>query len=51
MKAYLDAEQEHYLHLIDGGIADNLGVRGPLDEIVESGGMWMRFEDLGVKRP
>jgi NTE family protein len=50
MKAYLDAEQEHYLHLVDGGIADNLGVRGPLDQIVESGGMWARFEGLGETR-
>jgi len=51
MNAYLDPKENPYLHLVDGGIADNLGVRGPLDQIVESGGMWTRFEDIGVKPP
>jgi NTE family protein len=49
--AYLDQERNQYLHLVDGGIADNLGVRGPLDQVVESGGMWARFDKLGVERP
>ena len=31
MAAYLDAESRNYIHLLDGGIIDNLGVRGPTE--------------------
>ena len=31
MAAYLDAENRQYIHLLDGGIIDNLGVRGPTE--------------------
>ena len=51
MNAYLDRDNNRYLHLVDGGIADNLGVRGPLDNMVEAGGMWSRFKALGTKPP
>jgi NTE family protein len=29
-KTYQDGEKRPYIHLLDGGIADNLGLRGPL---------------------
>jgi NTE family protein len=51
MSAYLDPEADRYVHLIDGGIADNLGVRGPLDDIIVEGGIWQRLRDLGVDTP
>jgi len=51
MNAYLDREAHRYLHLVDGGIADNLGVRGPLDNIILEGGLWERLEDLAADRP
>jgi NTE family protein len=51
MEGYIGPERSSYLHLVDGGIADNLGVRGPLDEVVEAGGMWTRFEDAVVENP
>ena len=31
MATYLDAENRQYIHLLDGGIIDNLGVRGPTE--------------------
>jgi NTE family protein len=51
MNAYLDPDSHRYLHLVDGGIADNLGVRGPLNDIVESGGLWNRLALLGETPP
>ncbi len=51
MSAYLDPEAAPYIHLVDGGIADNLGVRGPLDNVIVEGGIWQRFRDLGVDAP
>ncbi len=49
--AYLDREDTPYIHLIDGGIADNLGVRGPLDKVIRRGGLKRRIKELGLERP
>jgi NTE family protein len=51
MNAYLDREERPYVHLVDGGIADNLGVRGPLDNVIVGGGIWQRIQELGADRP
>ena len=51
MNAYLDREELPYVHLIDGGIADNLGVRAPLDSIILGGGIGERLQELGTDRP
>ena len=51
MNAYLDPKTDPYVHLVDGGIADNLGVRGPLDNIIVEGGIWQRLRGLGVDTP
>lgn len=51
LTAYRDREDHPYLHLVDGGIADNLGVRGPLDQIIVSGGLWERLHTIGEKPP
>jgi len=45
-----DREKHPYLHLVDGGVADNLGVRGPLAEVRERGGLW-RLESALESRP
>lgn len=29
-RSYLDSEARPYIHLLDGGVADNIGLRGPL---------------------
>ncbi len=50
-KSYLDADDRKYIHLVDGGIADNLGLRGPLEGILLSGGIRERLERLGLAHP
>ena len=33
LKSYLDADKRRYIHLLDGGLADNLGLRATLDRL------------------
>ena len=40
IKPYLDSEKKPYLHLIDGGVADNLGLRAIVDRIIFRGDFW-----------
>jgi NTE family protein len=40
MTPYLDAGKKPYLHLLDGGIADNLGLRAIIDRIIFRGDFW-----------
>jgi NTE family protein len=40
MMIYLDSEKTQYIHLVDGGVYDNLGVRAILDRIHAQGGFW-----------
>jgi len=40
IKPYLDAKDKPYLHLIDGGVADNLGLRAIVDRIILRGDFW-----------
>ena len=35
--SYLDIGKRHYIHLLDGGLSDNLGLRAVLDRIALSG--------------
>lgn len=46
--SYLDADQRPYLHLLDGGLADNLGVRGAMDQLILEGGIWGRMQREGL---
>lgn len=50
---YLDEARNLWLHLVDGGLTDNLGVRPLLNLISRSGGAWEAMKQLGhgdVKR-
>lgn len=38
-RSYLDANARPFIHLVDGGLADNLGVRGLLDRSLVGGGL------------
>jgi NTE family protein len=40
IKPYLDSKDKPYLHLIDGGVADNLGLRAIVDRIIFRGDFW-----------
>jgi NTE family protein len=36
----LDSQKKPYIHLVDGGVADNLGLRAVLDMVLLRGGVW-----------
>ncbi len=48
-KSYLDSELRPYIHLVDGGIADNLGVRGLLDPVVTGDSFWQVMRERGFE--
>lgn len=37
---FLDSQKKPYIHLVDGGVADNLGVRALLDRVLIEGSFW-----------
>jgi NTE family protein len=37
---FLDSQKKPYIHLVDGGVADNLGLRAVLDRIIARGSVW-----------
>lgn len=45
-ESYRNAEQRPYIHLVDGGLVDNLGVRGLIDHTIASGSLHDAFENL-----
>ncbi len=51
MQGYLDAEKRRYIHLVDGGISDNLGVRAFLDTMITAGGASSALRWIGLERP
>jgi len=42
---YLDSEKKTYVHLVDGGVADNLGLRALLDRVLSRGDIWSTVKD------
>jgi NTE family protein len=40
LSVYLDSEKKRYIHLVDGGVADNLGLRAILDRVLLQGSVW-----------
>ena len=44
--SYRNAQERPYLHLVDGGVVDNLGVRGLLDHMIASGSLRQSFAHL-----
>ena len=40
LNSYLERDAHPYIHLVDGGLADNLGLRAVMDYIVIEGGLW-----------
>jgi len=41
-RSYIDGGRRKFIHLVDGGIADNLGLRGPMERAIE-------LEEPGIK--
>jgi NTE family protein len=49
LSGYLDPSEWPYVHLVDGGISDNIGLRVPLDNVLLTGGLPARTEQLGAR--
>jgi len=50
LRSYLDAEKRPYIHLLDGGLSDNIGMRSVLETIALVGDLESMFQLLGVKK-
>jgi len=37
---FLDREKKPYIHLVDGGVGDNLGLKAVLDRVIARGSVW-----------
>lgn len=51
LRTYQDSATYRYLHLVDGALSDNLGVRTALDAIAAAGDPGALHQRLGVGRP
>jgi NTE family protein len=52
LMSYLDRHRRPYIHLLDGGLADNIGVRGLIETAALVGGLDVAFKltDVGTVR-
>jgi NTE family protein len=48
LRSYLDAEARPYIYLLDGGLADNLGLRSPLETVFMHEDAWQLVQRLGI---
>lgn len=48
LRSYLDAEARPYIYLLDGGLADNLGLRSPLETVFMHDDAWHLVQRLGI---
>jgi NTE family protein len=44
---YLDAGKRPYVHLLDGGLSDNLGARALIDQVIQFGGIVEGVQRVG----
>jgi len=47
-RSYLDGARRPYVHLVDGGVADNLGIRRLLDRALAGASLREGFEEIGI---
>ena len=50
LRSYLDAEKRPMVHLLDGGLSDNVGMRGMIESAALLGDSEKTFEIIGVKK-
>ena len=48
LRSYLDAQARPYIYLLDGGLADNLGLRSPLETVFMHQDAWHLVQRLGI---
>jgi NTE family protein len=46
---FLDSQKKPYIHLVDGGVADNLGLRAVLDRVFLNGSIWETIKETPMK--
>jgi len=49
LRPYLDMKKKKYIHLVDGGVADNLGLRTALDKVILFGDFWNTLKFHGLE--
>ncbi len=47
MLPFLDSKKKPYIHLVDGGVADNLGLRAALERVTLLGDLWTTMKYAG----
>jgi len=50
LSVYLDSEKKRYIHLVDGGVADNLGLRAVLDRVLLQGNFWKSIKGTPAEK-
>jgi NTE family protein len=50
LSVYLDSEKKPYIHLVDGGVADNLGLRAILDRVMLRGSVWKSIQGTPAEK-
>ena len=48
LSKFLDTEEKPYIYLIDGGVSDNLGIKGPLESIISRGHVREVLKEQGL---
>jgi NTE family protein len=47
IRPYFDADKIRHIHLVDGGVADNLGLRAAIDRVLAFGSAWETLKFAG----
>ena len=47
---FMDAEKKPYVHLVDGGVADNLGLRALLERVIASGSILTNLKAANLEQ-
>jgi NTE family protein len=47
---FLDPEKKPYIHLVDGGVGDNLGLRAVLDRVIVRGSVWEKIKGTPMEK-
>ena len=47
---FLDPEKKPYIHLVDGGVGDNLGLKAVLDRVIFRGSVWGTIQGTPLEK-
>jgi NTE family protein len=47
---FLDREKKPYIHLVDGGVGDNLGLKALLDQVITRGSVWRTIKGTPMEK-